>query len=90
MSKEMVKRELLIKNAEGKKMVKKSILDYCDQILKIIKKHPEIVDDIISSLEVSEVDFFNSINGEANNNLTYYDHVLSLSRELIKKKPSLK
>ena len=59
-----------LKNAEGKSLLMKTKLEYSKEIIKYIEQNPEELPQIIEILEIPEDDFFKSLSGEKDNNIT--------------------
>lgn len=80
MDKEMlIKKEL--KNAEGKRLLKKAKMDYSKEIINRLQENPEKIDELLDCLEVTKKDFFNYISGDKDNNITFYDQALILAKK---------
>lgn len=75
-NKEITKRKL--KNAEGKRLLEKTKLEYSKIIINGIKKEPELLESLLKSLEVTENEFFNYLSGDTTANITFYDQTLTL------------
>ena len=75
-NKEITKRKL--KNAEGKRMLEKTKLEYSKRIITGIEKEPEILDSLLKSLELTEKEFLNYLSGDTTTNITFYDETLTL------------
>lgn len=75
-----------LKNAEGKRLLKKTKLEYCKIIIELIQKYPNIINELLDELEVNEKDFFDYLSGEKSANITFYDQAINLINEKIYKK----
>ena len=80
---EITKRKL--KNAEGKRMLEKTKLEYSKRIINGIEKEPELLDSLLKNLEVTEQDFLNYLSGDTTTNITFYDQTLTLVKMKRKK-----
>ena len=72
-----------LKNADGKRIYTKTILEYAREISEILKKNPEYLLQLLEVLEVTEDDLYLYISCEKTANITLYDQALSY---LVKKK----
>ena len=75
-NKEITKRKL--KNAEGKRMLEKTKLEYSKRIINGIENEPELLDSLLKSLELTEKEFLNYLSGDTTTNITFYDETLTL------------
>ena len=71
-----------IKNAEGKRILEKTLLNYSIEIIEELKINPKLLNNLLDELEITENKFINYISGEEEGNITFYDQTL----KLIKKK----
>ena len=78
-NKNIIKKTL--KNAEGKRLLEKTILNYSFEIIKEIKNNPQIFNNILNELEVTDEEFMKYISGEEKNNISFYDQTLKLIKE---------
>lgn len=69
-----------IKNAKGKRLLEKVLLEYSREIINILENNPDMLIQILDELEITEEDFFACISGEKRENITLYDQTLSLVR----------
>ena len=53
-----------LKNAEGKRMLTKIILEYSKEIITILEKNPEILIQVLDKLELTEDDFLAYLSGD--------------------------
>ena len=74
-----------IKNAKGKRLLEKTILDYSLEIIDKIKENPEIIDMLLENLQITREDLYKYLSGVYNANITFYDEALSESYEFMKK-----
>jgi formylmethanofuran dehydrogenase subunit E-like metal-binding protein len=65
-----------LKNSEGKRMLEKTYLNYSMEIIKKITQNPQLLNELLEELEISETDFINYISGEKKANITFYDQTL--------------
>ena len=61
---------------DGKIKLEKTKLQYTKTILNELKKDPEILDQIINNLEITEADFLNRISNNEKANITFYDQTM--------------
>lgn len=74
-----------LKNAEGKRLLEKNILEYSKEIIKNLENNPDILNEIIDELEITEEDFLAYLSGDKKANITLYDQTLCLVKSKIKK-----
>jgi len=67
-----------LKNAQGKALLAKTKLEYSKLILENMMKDPEILEYLLSSLEITEEDFLSIISTEKKENITFYEQTLQL------------
>lgn len=67
-----------LKNAEGKRLLTKTILEYSKEIIIILEKRPEMLNQILDELELTEEEFFAYLSGDKKGNITLYDQTLCL------------
>lgn len=72
-----------LKNAEGKRMLTKIILEYSKEIIIILEKKPEILTQVLDELEIPEEDFLAYLSGDKKGNITLYDQTLCLVKNKI-------
>ena len=71
-----IKRKL--ENAEGKRLLEKTILEYSKEIISEIKKDYSLLSEITESLQIPEEELFRLLSGEKNGNIIYYDQAINL------------
>ena len=74
-----IKRKL--KNAEGKRLLEKTILEYSKEIISAIQKDYSLLSEITESLQIPEEELFRLLSGEKNGNIIYYDQALSITKK---------
>ena len=77
-----IKRKL--KNAEGKRLLEKTILEYSKEIISAIQKDHSLLTEITESLQITEEELFRLLSGEKNGNIIYYDQALSIAKKKVK------
>lgn len=77
-----IKRKL--KNAEGKRLLEKTILEYSKEIISAIQKDYRLLSEITESLQITEEELFRLLSGEKNGNIVYYDQALSIAKKKVK------
>ena len=77
-----IKRKL--ENAEGKRLLEKTILEYSKEIISEIKKDYSLLSEITESLQIPEEELFRLLSGEKNGNVIYYDQALSITKKKVK------
>ncbi len=77
-----IKRKL--ENAEGKRLLEKTILEYSKEIISEIKKDYSLLSEITESLQIPEEELFRLLSGEKNGNIIYYDQALSITKKKVK------
>ena len=77
-----IKRKL--ENAEGKRLLEKTILEYSKEIISEIKKDYSLLSEITVSLQIPEEELFRLLSGEKNGNIIYYDQALSITKKKVK------
>ena len=77
-----IKRKL--KNAEGKRLLEKTILEYSKEIISAIQKDYILLSEITESLQIPEEELFRLLSGEEKGNIVYYDQVLSITKKKVK------
>ena len=77
-----IKRKL--KNAEGKRILEKTILEYSKEIISAIQKDYSLLSEITESLQITEEELFRLLSGEKNGNIVYYDQALSIAKKKVK------
>ena len=68
-----IKRKL--KNAEGKRLLEKTILEYSKEIISAIQKDYSLLSEITESLQIPEEELFRLLSGEKNGNKKKMDAV---------------
>lgn len=74
-----IKKRIL--NAEGKRMLEITKLNYSKQILDILKKEPDILDNVLVDMTLPLDDALNYLSGDKNANIVIYDQMLVLTRK---------
>lgn len=77
-----IKRKL--KNAEGKRLLEKTILEYSKEIISAIQKDYSLLSQTTESLQITEEELFRLLSGEKNGNIIYYDQALSITKKKVK------
>ena len=72
-----------LKNADGKRLNTKTILEYAKEISENLKQHPEYLQELLEILEISEEDLYLYLSCDKKANVTLYDQALS---HLVKKR----
>ena len=72
-----------LKNADGKRLNAKTILEYAKEISEILKQHPEYLQELLEMLEITEEDLYLYLSCDEKANITLYDQALS---HLVKKR----
>lgn len=72
-----------LKNAEGKRLNNKTILEYAKEISENLKQHPEDLQELLEVLEIVEDDLYLYLSCDKKANITLYDQALS---HLVKKR----
>jgi len=75
-----------LKNAEGKRLLEKTKLEYSKEIIKELQKNPQIFQDLIEYLEITEEEFYAYISGDLKGNISIYDAALNQGIKLNKQK----
>ena len=70
-----------LKNAEGKRLLEKTKLDYSENIIQELYNNPQMLDEILNDMEITEQEFFDNLSGDKNANITFYDQVLILTKQ---------
>lgn len=86
MNKENIKIQKELKNAEGKRILQKTKLEYAKKIIEDLQKEPSVTEIVTSRLDVSNQYFFESLSGSVNENIVYYDEALQITRKLTQSK----
>ena len=73
-----------LKNAEGKRLLEKTILEYSKEIISAIQKDYSLLSEITESLQIPEEELFRLLSGEEKGNIVYYDQVLSITKKKVK------
>ena len=74
--------KLKIKNALGKRLIEKNYLEYSEAITRLLAKRPELIEQLLESLQIPENVFWDYISGDVKTNITFYDTTLCLLKEL--------
>lgn len=80
----MIKKQL--KNAEGKRLLAKTLLEYSQEIINELNKKPEKLPELLEKLEIPEVEFFSYVSGDTKGNISFYDQTLCLIKKKTKDK----
>ena len=75
----ITKRKL--KNAEGKRLLEKTRLEYSREIIIKLQEDPIKLNEVLTELEITEADFLNYLSGVENANITFYDQALTLVKK---------
>ena len=74
-----------ISNAKGLRNLEQTKLKYSKEILAILENNPGLFDELLQDLDITIDDFFNKLNGEDNDNISFYDQGLESIKYLTKK-----
>lgn len=77
----MIKLGKILKN----QLLEKSKLGYAKDIADLLATNPEIIDEVLSTLEITEEEFFARLYNNRATNISFYDNALSLSTDMTKK-----
>ena len=69
-------------NAEGKRQLKRSYLEYSQEILRLIADNPEIMDELLARLNIDINEFYDNVSGTRVANITFYDEAVQVAKEL--------
>lgn len=83
-----IKRKL--KNAEGKRLLEKTILEYSKEIISAIQKDYSLLSEITENLQITEEELFKILSGDKKSNITYYDQALSIVKRREKSRDNKK
>lgn len=72
-----------LKNADGKRLNTKTILEYAKEISENLQKYPEELPELLEILEIIEEDLYLYLSCEKKADITLYDQALS---HLVKKR----
>ncbi len=75
MKNKLIERQL--KNAEGKRLLEKTRLEYSNEIISLLKKNPVDLYPLLDTLELTIDDFMKYLSGELKGNIVLYDQTLS-------------
>ena len=75
-----------ISNAKGLRNLEQTKLKYSKAILSILEDNPDLFDKLLQELDITIDDFFNKLNGEDNDNISFYDQGLESIKYLTKNK----
>lgn len=75
----MLRKQL--KNAEGKRQLAKTLLEYSKEIINELNNNPESIIELLDELEISETEFFSYISGDVKGNISFYNQTLYLIKE---------
>ena len=67
-----------LKNARGKRLLEKTLLEYSLEIIREVEKNPIMLFEILDELEITEQEFMEYISGTTTANITLYDQTLTL------------
>lgn len=67
-----------LKNAEGKRLLVKTALEYSKEISLKLQENPDLLAPILSELEMTPSDFLEYLTGFKIANITFYDETLSI------------
>ena len=70
-----------LKNAEGKRLLEQTKLEYSQLIINELKTNPQIYQSLLEELEIKNDDFLNCLSGETKANISLYDQALVLVRK---------
>lgn len=76
-----LERRQLLKNAKGKRLLKKVLLEYSYEIIEQLDKNPEVISQVLEDLEIPEEQFFKVISGDEEENITIYDQTLLILKK---------
>ena len=74
-----------LKNAEGKRLLEQTKLEYSQLIINELKTNPQIYSQLLRELEITNDQFLKYLSGEINANISIYDEALVLVRKKTKK-----
>jgi len=67
-----------LKNADGKRLLVKTTLEYSKEISLKLHENPNLLELILSELEMTTSDFLEYLTGFKIANITFYDETLSI------------
>lgn len=78
----MIRKEieikLKLKNAEGKRMLEVTKLEYSKAIIRELKKNPDYIEVIIDYLKIPEETIISHLSGDTKANISFYDQALEI------------
>lgn len=74
-----IDKELL--NAEGKRLLQKTKLEYSKNIIDILKNNPRLFNEILDNMYISKEELLGHLSGEIDGNIVIYDQALVLARK---------
>ena len=75
-----------LKNAEGKRLLEKTLLEYSKYIIQHLEEDPTLLIELLEKLEITEEEFYEYISGDKKGNIALYDQALCLTKQLINEK----
>ncbi len=79
-----------LSNIKGKRMLEKNALDYCAQIMDLLIQNeftdPYYLTKILEDIGISKNEFFDILAGKKQENIVFYEHTLSLIKNISIKK----
>lgn len=82
----MNETQIKLKNIAGKRLLEKTKLEYSQSIIAELSSYPEIINEVISNLYLTEEDFYDYLSGTQSTNITFYDEALRITKEKVKQK----
>lgn len=81
-----------LKNANGKRLLEKTRLEYSKEIIAVIQTNPQILPELLEYLDLTEEEFYSYISGDTQGNIALYDTALTQGINLnkVKTKPENK
>ena len=70
-----------LKNAEGKRLLEKTLLEYSKDIIQALEENPALLSEILYKLEITEEEFYDYISGDKKGNISLYDQALCLTKQ---------
>lgn len=67
-----------LKNADGKRMLVKTALEYSKEISLKLQENPDLLEQILNELEMTLNDFLEYLTCYKIANITFYDEILSI------------
>ncbi len=72
------------KNSEGEKLLYSTKLAYVSDILKILKEHPDIFNDVLEEMGVTAKELGLYLSDNADANIGFYDDLLEKVRKKVR------